>query len=68
MGSMVANIDERKYLHNVIEDIKKKYPNRRWKQRGSQSKKRHPHHPLYVKSEAILKDFNIENCRINEYR
>lgn len=61
-----ANIDKREYLYHVIEDIKKTYPNRRWKQRGPQSKKGHPHHPLYVKAEAIFEDFDLVNYGRNK--
>lgn len=55
-----TTIEKRSYLYDTIKDIKQIYLNRSWKQRGSQSKKGHPHHPLYVKKEATFEDFNIE--------
>lgn len=60
-----TNIEKRAYLYDTIKDIKQMYPNRKWKQRGSQSKKGHPHHPLYVNKEAAFEDFNIEIYALN---
>lgn len=56
-----VNIEKRQYLYDVIEDIKKVCPDRIWKQRGPQSKKGHPHHPLYVKKEATFEDFSLND-------
>lgn len=61
-----ANIDKRGYLYQAIEDIKKIDQNRKWKQRGPQSKKGHPHHPLFVKLETRFEDFDLENYRRNK--
>lgn len=54
-------IEKRPYLKKCLADmvsIGKKY-NARWVTAGQISKKGHPHHPLYLKSNEQIKDFDI---------
>ena len=55
-------IEKRNYLFDCVYDmidLGKKY-NARWFSAGKRSVKGHPHHPLYLKSETPLDDFDIK--------
>lgn len=58
-GTLIA---KRPYLKSSLQDIyelSKKY-SCRWKSIGPCSKAGHPHHPLYLKNDAVMSDFDIE--------
>lgn len=55
-------IDKRGYLSSCMKDlvnIGKEY-NARWVSAGKISKAGHPHHPLYLKKDEKIKDFDID--------
>ena len=57
-----AVIEKRAYLPQCVRDMVKigeRY-NARWLRAGSCSKKGHPHHPLYLRSDEKTVDFDIE--------
>lgn len=61
-------IEKRTYLKRCLEDmidIGKQY-NAKWYIAGNTSIKGHPHHPLYLKKDTLLRDFDIKeyvkNC------
>jgi len=56
-------IEKRDYLKSCLKDI---YSlsldyNCNWITTGKESKKGHPHHPLYLKKDEIFRTFNIDN-------
>ena len=55
-------IEKREYLPDCVRDmlrIGKEY-NAKWCCAGNVSKKGHPHHPLYLRKDEKIKDFDIE--------
>jgi hypothetical protein len=53
-------IEIRPYLKRCLKDIVKVLPpDTRWMRRGSLSKGRHPHHPLYLKKEFGFEVFDM---------
>jgi hypothetical protein len=55
-------IEQRDYLPRCVKDLAdvgRRY-NARWVTAGKRSKKGHPHHPLYLRKDSILEDFDIE--------
>lgn len=52
-------IEKRKYLKHCLFDIYKLL-NNRWISIGPISKNGHPHHPLYLKHDSEIFDFNIQ--------
>lgn len=57
-----AIIEKRKYLPHCVQDMIEigKAHNARWVCAGKISKKGHPHHPLYLKKDEPVRDFDIE--------
>jgi len=56
-------IMKQKYLQNCLKDIvdiSMKY-NSQWYSIGKESKRGHPHHPLYLRSDEKMKLFDIES-------
>lgn len=54
-------IEKRPYLRYCVEDmirIGQKF-GARWVCAGNCSKKGHPHHPLYLRKDSVIRDFNI---------
>jgi hypothetical protein len=61
-------INKRKYLFDCLNDIyvlSQKY-SCKWTTMGQITKKGHPHHPLYLNKNEILKEFDI-NTYINRF-
>lgn len=55
-------IEKRDYLPNCVRDmiaLGESY-GARWYSAGKRSKKGHPHHPLYLRKDSILEDFDVE--------
>jgi len=62
-----AIIEKRKYLPHCVRDmieIGRKH-NARWVCAGKISKKGHPHHPLYLRKDEPVRDFDIEGYIAN---
>ena len=57
-----AIIEKRKYLPHCVRDMIEigKRHNARWVCAGKISKKGHPHHPLYLRKDEPVRDFDIE--------
>ena len=57
-----AIIEKRKYLPHCVRDMIEigKAHNARWVCAGKISKKGHPHHPLYLRRDEPVRDFDIE--------
>ena len=58
-----AVIEKRNYLPQCVRDMIAVGQRRgaRWYTAGSRSKKKgHPHHPLYLRKDSPLEDFNVE--------
>ena len=57
-----AIIEKRKYLPHCVRDMIEigKTHNARWVCAGKISKKGHPHHPLYLRKDEPVRDFDIE--------
>ena len=57
-----AIIEKRKYLPHCVRDMIDigKAHNARWVCAGKISKKGHPHHPLYLRKDEPVRDFDIE--------
>ena len=57
-----AIIEKRKYLPHCVRDMIEigKRHNARWVCAGNISKKGHPHHPLYLRKDEPVRDFDIE--------
>lgn len=56
-------IEKRPYLANCVRDmivIGEEF-GAKWYSVGNRSKKGHPHHPLYLKNNSPVEDFDIEN-------
>ncbi len=55
-------IEKRPYLADCVRDMLRlgKEYNAKWCCAGSVSKKGHPHHPLYLRKDEKIKDFDIE--------
>lgn len=57
-----AVIEKRYYLTDCVRDmigVGAGY-NARWYCAGQRSKKGHPHHPLYLRRDSVLEDFDVE--------
>lgn len=56
-------IEKRAYLAECVADMVKlaQEKNARWCCAGNCSKKGHPHHPLYLRKDEMLRPFDIEN-------
>ncbi len=54
-------IRKRKYLPQLLTEIVSipELANVRWLCRGPRSRAGHPHHPLYVRTDALLDDFDV---------
>lgn len=54
-------IRKRRYLPQLLTDIVAlpELANARWMSRGTRSKAGHPHHPLYVRADALLDSFDV---------
>ncbi len=57
-----AIIEKRKYLPHCVRDMIEigRRHNARWVCAGKISKKGHPHHPLYLRKDEPVRDFDIE--------
>ena len=57
-----AIIEKRKYLPHCVRDMIEigKQHNARWVCAGKISKKGHPHHPLYLRKDEPVREFDIE--------
>ncbi len=56
-------IEKRSYLPDCVRDmiaLGEKY-GARWYSAGKRSKKGHPHHPLYLRKDSMLQDFDVED-------
>jgi len=56
-------IEKRDYLPNCVRDmiaLGEEY-GARWFSAGKRSKKGHPHHPLYLRKDSILEDFDVKS-------
>jgi hypothetical protein len=55
-------IRKRAYLPGLLTEIVAlpEMANCRWLKRGARSKAGDPHHPLYVKADALLEDFDVQ--------
>ena len=62
-----AIIEKRKYLPHCVRDMIDigKCHNARWVCAGKISKKGHPHHPLYLRKDEPVRDFDIEGYITN---
>lgn len=58
-----AVIEQRPYLPQCVRDmIETGRPyNARWYTAGARSKKGHPHHPLYLRKDSALDEFDVES-------
>ena len=56
-------IEKRPYLPDCVRDMIDlgRRHNARWFSAGKRSKKGHPHHPLYLRKDSLLEDFDVEN-------
>ena len=56
-------IEQREYLPACVRDMVAlgETHNARWFTAGARSKKGHPHHPLYLKKDSTIDDFDMEN-------
>ena len=55
-------VEKRDYLKKCLQDmvsIGEEF-NAKWVMAGKPSKKGHPHHPLYLKKDSIVEDFDME--------
>jgi len=54
-------IHKRKYLPQLLKEIAalQEMANVHWQTRGPRSKAGHPHHPLYVRTDASLEEFDV---------
>lgn len=58
-----TNVEKRKYLKKCLEEmisIGNEYQVM-WCRTGKLSKKGHPHHPLYLKKDSVLTDFDVRS-------
>ncbi|MBQ3258456.1 MAG: DUF1643 domain-containing protein [Oscillospiraceae bacterium] len=62
-----AIIEKRKYLPHCVRDMIEigRRHNARWVCAGKISKKGHPHHPLYLRKDEPVRDFDIEGYIAN---
>jgi len=54
-------IEKRNYLPDCVRDMIDigLSRNARWFSAGRKSKKGHPHHPLYLRKDSLLEDFDV---------
>ena len=57
-----AVIEQRRYLPECVRgliEVGRRY-NARWYTAGARSKRGHPHHPLYLRKDSLLDEFDVE--------
>jgi len=56
-------IEKRDYLPDCVRDMIALGEKRgaRWYSAGKRSKKGHPHHPLYLRKDSLLEDFDVKD-------
>lgn len=56
-------IEQRPYLPQCVRDMIEtgRQYNAKWYTAGARSKKGHPHHPLYLRKDSVLDEFDVES-------